>query len=478
MLYTSKWGNADMMKHLLNRGMEVNSLDNAGRSALFHAIEAKNEDIAVLLLDHGAISNSASQRIWHDCFLAKTALHYACEGGLLKVVCALLKEGADSRKVDSVFNTPVYYAAFNGRDKVVELLLDQGNLDVSEDYMIEALEIAARSNHAKVVELFLARGVVIQASEILHDCSELGFEEIVKILLDHGAEVNSFNHNGLTPLQCAAKNVKVEVVTLLLDHGANVHILDSDLAPILHFPAYDDTSISASQQLIRIFLDRGVNIDATDRLGRTALIMAYRVEIALFLIELGADFNIADRDGATVIDNFFDLERQDEMILKSIVKRKYTHAVTMGDNILQFVQNRARLNTLLEKCEEEIKKMKEERFEGSDVTVYDIFETNNFHQLTAFARNENIVNYFGSGKHYKIFPTYAEMIEDNFEMGLSRQKLLGHAKIFFDLLHCGNGDKKLSVLPVTCTDKILNYLENDDLIKLKKVCRYKRKALN
>ena len=50
-----------------------------------------------------------------------------------------------------------------------------------------------------------------------------GSEDVVKVLLDHGAEIECHNENGHTPLMEAASGGHVEVAKLLLGSGACIN---------------------------------------------------------------------------------------------------------------------------------------------------------------------------------------------------------------------------------------------------------------
>ena len=56
-----------------------------------------------------------------------------------------------------------------------------------------------------------------------------GFEAVVQLLLDHGADVNAKNNNGWMALHTAASGGHEAVVRLLLDRGADVNRLPSTL---------------------------------------------------------------------------------------------------------------------------------------------------------------------------------------------------------------------------------------------------------
>ena len=54
----------------------------------------------------------------------------------------------------------------------------------------------------------------------LHHAVSYGDSELVKILLDHGADINAKDNRGQTPLKSARRRKKEEIVKLLLKHGA------------------------------------------------------------------------------------------------------------------------------------------------------------------------------------------------------------------------------------------------------------------
>ena len=84
-------GNLAQARDLLKRGASVTSADNdwPGRTALHYACEDGHVKVVALLLEHGASLNII------DSNLCRTALHHACEFGHLKVAALLVKQFAD-----------------------------------------------------------------------------------------------------------------------------------------------------------------------------------------------------------------------------------------------------------------------------------------------------------------------------------------------------------------------------------------------
>lgn len=116
--------------------------------------------------------------------------------GLLDEVQKLLTNGSDPNSQDGRGWCPLMWATAEGHQEIVELLLDHG----ADPNVIN----------------FLGRSAIMYASNY-------GFYEIAKVLLEKGATPNpSREFTNHPPLSAAADKGHLEVVKLLVDHGANV----------------------------------------------------------------------------------------------------------------------------------------------------------------------------------------------------------------------------------------------------------------
>ena len=142
--------------------------------------------------------------------------------------------------------------------------------------------------------------------------------DMVKYLLDKGAAVDVRDKGGYTPLAMASSS---EIVRLLIEHGANVNAKCSSGSTALFRALQDDTNYNQQEnwldnfpeallsslkkkknlELIKLLLSKGANVNVNDRcnMGRTPLHITYSHEIFRRLIDLGADVNIRNTDGET-----------------------------------------------------------------------------------------------------------------------------------------------------------------------------------
>ncbi len=134
-----------------------------------------------------------------------------------------------------------------------------------------------------------------------HSYTDLHFAVIeckigkIRRLLERGADPNAENEAKITPLHYAAEYCP-EAIPILLKYGANPHAHDEGGLTPLHVAALKG-SVDATRALIP-----HSNVNAKDNEGKTPLHLALeyeRCDVALLLLQHGADINAADGDGRT-----------------------------------------------------------------------------------------------------------------------------------------------------------------------------------
>lgn len=126
----------------------------------------------------------------------------------------------------------------------------------------------------------------------LHYAAEEGDESIVMVLLLHpNIEVNFKTHSGKTPLLLASENGHEKVVNELLKSGADVNVVDNWESSALIWSAANSHSDIISE-LLKI---DGINLDLQDEAGYTALMWGVingKETIVKMLLEAGADLKL------------------------------------------------------------------------------------------------------------------------------------------------------------------------------------------
>ena len=145
-------------------------------------------------------------------------------------------------------------------------------------------------------------------------------EELIKIakfLIENGADVNTKNNRGITPLMLCADYFlnNLELIKLLLQKGADVNARNNWGETVLF--------VNGGLEIFKYLIDNGVDINAKDDDGDTAL-MRQRGELQWFeidklLIENGADINIKNNKGKTILWwSYGDFEFVEYLIEKGI----------------------------------------------------------------------------------------------------------------------------------------------------------------
>jgi len=130
-------------------------------------------------------------------------------------------------------------AVINGQLERVRLLLDKGTPTNTRyydgDYAL--LDIAAIRYNTEIMKLLIERGADLNAASrtgltVLHHAAKKINTPAVKLLLDSGMDVNIADNNGYTPLHYAARDSEVDTVALLLEHGADTYAKTTDFGEI------------------------------------------------------------------------------------------------------------------------------------------------------------------------------------------------------------------------------------------------------
>jgi ankyrin repeat protein len=273
----------------------------AATQAIFPAIEAGDLDLVRRLLDEdpGLVHvRHADPNLHHW-----SALQFAAAKGQLAVCRLLVERGAEVYTNPMNTYPPVMQAAWNKHTEVVKYFLEEiPEKATGTNGLGVAINLAARQRWVEIVRKHIERDplAVYQRGWIgdtpLHWPSHNNYAEIVTMLLDAGAEIEAdeINCYGGKPLHWASEHAPASV-RVLLDHGADVNSrnmkVDSDfhgMTPlIMNSTQKDDCS-----EVTELLISAGADIAAVDAKEKTAL--NHAVERGLKKIE-----EVLRRHGAT-----------------------------------------------------------------------------------------------------------------------------------------------------------------------------------
>ncbi|THC95621.1 hypothetical protein EYZ11_004883 [Aspergillus tanneri] len=216
-----------IVRLLLDHGASPETTDKKGRTALMTAAWRNHWHILQLLIARGADVNAKDHKKRN--VLHNLAADKQCDWGedvvelLLQTTCQV--DGANGQ--DGLGRTPLHWACATGKRRFAEMLLTrpQGpivNVDAVESRNKTALHLAIAHGRDDIVQLLLQHRADIDSRSdggwtALHYACDKGFEGIVRLLLHAGAKINSQLLTGVTPLHLAAQAGHTEVVQCLLE---------------------------------------------------------------------------------------------------------------------------------------------------------------------------------------------------------------------------------------------------------------------
>jgi len=219
---------------------------------------------------------------------------YCEEGDIQNVINRLTDNAVDinsemRRGNYNEYTTPLIVASTYGHKDIVKILLDSGaNIEDSDEHRHTALFLACQH----------------------------GYFDIIKILLNRGANVNSYEEHGVSCLAMASCKGNNDIVKMLLDHGADIEYADVNGEGPL-FNSISACFISDYLDVTTTLLEHGANIEVRNHEGCTPLISASKYGTKArgtieMLIEYGADVEAKDDDGNIFI-HYLKGEYKEEM---------------------------------------------------------------------------------------------------------------------------------------------------------------------
>jgi ankyrin repeat protein len=202
-------------------------------------------------------------------------------------------------KIDSVkpYHTPVSWACQEGHLAIAAFILDQG-----AQVIVDELVRFVKNGNIEVVKMLLEKGanpraVTKDGRTPLYVASRNGYLEIAKMLLGKGADAAAADNEGVTPLHAASGYGHLEIAKMLLEKGVGAAVATKSGWTPLHA-----VSMGGHLKIAKMLLERGANPRAMTKDGQTPLYVASqygRLEIVKILLEKGADAAAADNEGVT-----------------------------------------------------------------------------------------------------------------------------------------------------------------------------------
>lgn len=337
LMTSARTGDYNTVQMLLENGAAVDAREHwHGQTALMWAAAQNHPGLIPLLVEYGAdVEAFSSVEEWERQRTAEprekwlppggiTPLLFAAREGCLKCISALLDAEANINATTPKGISSLLIAIINGHYDVAWALIESGaDVNIADDTARTPLYAAVDFNTMPESN---------RPSPRVIDNDHSSFE-LIKALLDHGADVNAQLERqapyrlkldrgndtmlgaGTTAFLRAAKGGDVAAMRLLLSHGADAALSTVQgnnslmTAANLGTRESDSTGRYKTQgkmiEAIQICLDQGLDINAVNNSGRTAIFGAAIFgldEVVQFLFDNGATLNYRDNRESSPLD--------------------------------------------------------------------------------------------------------------------------------------------------------------------------------
>jgi ankyrin repeat protein len=294
--YAALQGNKEIVKLLLEAHADINVLNSEGKTPLYLCVEYTCPDLIPLLAAPETVNQPAAN--------GKTPLILATDTNQVNAVESLLKHQADPSLPENTSgrSTPLHFAALQGNQEIVKLLLDaRADPKALNSEGKSPLYFCIEYQHPELIPLLVTPETINQPANsgktplilavdigrkdsvesllkykpdpnipdyfgsgmtALHYAVHWHQIDLAKLLLENGAKVSSPNAQGVQPLHYAVINQNsTDMLSLLIENGADLNAVVHDQTP-LHL-----AESSGSEPLVRFLLEQGADPNKVFRLG-------------------------------------------------------------------------------------------------------------------------------------------------------------------------------------------------------------------
>ena len=214
-------GNLDMVKACIYKGIDIDTKDTDGHTALHRASSNGRLNIVQYLVEHCHVNPEAKDQD------GTNALHYASKYGHLNIVQYLIETcHVDREMTDMYGSTALLLASQRDHLSLIQYLVEtcHVNVEAKGNDGWRALHCASFNGFLDVVQYFTETCLVNQESKDTHGSTALhlacqrGRLNIVQYLIVHGhVDREAQDNHGWTPLHYASSNGHLDIVKCLME---------------------------------------------------------------------------------------------------------------------------------------------------------------------------------------------------------------------------------------------------------------------
>nr|XP_039254134.1 transient receptor potential cation channel subfamily A member 1 homolog [Styela clava] len=316
--FASADGNVESVRVILNKARESNPRQikdmvyrvDAGRNTALHIAVGKGHlQVVMELLGLLASPEDRKKMVSLTRSHGDTPLHIASAQGHFEICERLVECGADVDSRNDSLATPLLLAAHHNNYEIADFLTSRGSdLETRDKDNLTPLLLACKQGHLETLSWLIEHGADCTATDkhdktclmlavedqrtaavhellkydsilrlmdetdknsngVLHIAARKGYLPIIKVLLDHGARIDSKNEDEATALHISAQFGQHITLRELLDHDKNtINAVDENANTALHLSA-----IEGHTKCVQTLIEHGVNVALRNQRQMTPL---------------------------------------------------------------------------------------------------------------------------------------------------------------------------------------------------------------
>ncbi|KAJ8963432.1 hypothetical protein NQ318_018912 [Aromia moschata] len=319
---------------LVSQGCDVNAVFKS-YAPLHCAAFGDSPDTAMVLLNNGADIHALTNAPYN---CRESVLHCAVRANAIACVRLFIHEGADVGQVEYSGVSPIHLAADLGHIECLKALLEARGANVNAktaETEQTALHLSAVNGDEECVELLLEKGADANAKNHmsqtpLHLAARVKSYECVQLLLEKGnASPNVEDRDKRTPLHTAVGKtaISADIIRELINYGANMNKKDQYGYTPLHVGALNGLS-----QCVDILIMEGADVTIKSKCGLTPLgVIKHKIPASLETIREKFDSSITLYQHPQSSNNEVDLRLDFKCILQQCRPREMSYLNTFVD---------------------------------------------------------------------------------------------------------------------------------------------------
>jgi ankyrin repeat protein len=282
---------------LIDLGIAIDAVNSNQETALYTAVEVDDLIGFKALVNHGANTDVVIN--------GSTALLYALAAEKSgEMIDILIDRTRNVNAQNTNGETALFLAIAQGSVAQAERLLARGaNPEIATNDLRSPLGEAVKQDQIELAKTLIQKGARADRRDkngqnLMHEAKS---ESMAQVLVQAKVAFDELDANGDSPLSLAVRNGRFPLVRFFVSQGANINWRSAKKETLVHVAVQENES-----NILLYLVELGIDVNAKDSEGQTALFDVSIEGILDILVRSGADVNSTNKKGISLLAVFID----------------------------------------------------------------------------------------------------------------------------------------------------------------------------